>query len=114
MADSDWLEGAELLSLHFGVDTNVLNSAISAPSIIVSNDLTIIGIEYILGVSPYPSGTIVSDQGFAVITDAILVPPEVLILDQGFDSTGVIFGLMKDPTWVVSFICQQKALQYWG
>ena len=114
MADSDWLEGAELLSLHFGVDTNVLNSAISAPTLVISEFLFQVDLEYILGVSPYPSGTIVSDQGFAVIADAVLIPPEVLILDQGFDNTGVIFGLMKDPTWVVSFICQQKALQYWG
>ena len=114
MADSDWLEGAELLPLHFGVDTNVLNSAVSAPTVIVSNDLAIVGIEYILGVSPYPSVTQIFDQGFAVITDATIIPPEVIILDQGFDNTGVIFGLMKDPTWVVSFICQQKALQYWG
>ena len=114
MADSDWLGGSELLPLDFmGVNT-VLNAAISAPTLIVSSELLQVDLEYILGVSPYPSGTQVFDQGFAVIADSVIIPPGVMVLDQGFNSTQLLFGLMKDPTWVVSFICQQKALQYWG
>jgi hypothetical protein len=64
--------------------------------------------------SAYPMPYVIPALDLGVDIGAVLVAPPVLTLGLDFNSSPLLYGIMKDATWVVSLHCQQKPLQYWG
>jgi len=107
-----WTDPAEVVLLQ-GVNANVALSALGAPTIVVGYDTLV---QELLAYPGYP--VIVNVAGLLtdinVVVGAILIPPPVLVFGLDYNSDPLLFGTPVDATWVVSYICQQKALQYWG